>query len=436
MLSLLLLPQRRVAEAEASQLTAAVSAFSLLVFFFSALIAGRLALRVARPVADLVEGTRAVARGDFSPRLTEPPDEELKELVRAFLSMSRSLKSQTDALLEEKERIATLLAHLTAGVVAFREEGRVLLANPAAAALGGGNANGATIEEVFPGESMARLRRILEDPDAASLAVEIEPRAGERWRVVTVPLPLGGEGARMAVIEDVSDVVRSNRLAAWAEMARIIAHEIKNPLTPIRLAVEHLREVWRAGRSGFQPRSGGMRLARVEADRGAAAVGVGVLRLRAAARARGRADRRQPAPCRVGRGLCRSARDRLVARHRARVAGAGGRAPAGARALEPDRQRGGGAGRSEGRNPNHGSAAGLPRLRERRGHRPGRGCEKPDAPLRSVFLGKERRHGAGTGDREEDRGGARRIDHRGEPREERLPRPVRSPAEKPVATSV
>jgi len=55
----------------------------------------------------------------------------------------------------------------------------------------------------------------------------------------------------MAVIEDVSDVVRSNRLAAWAEMARIIAHEIKNPLTPIRLAVEHLREVWKRGDPDF-----------------------------------------------------------------------------------------------------------------------------------------------------------------------------------------
>jgi nitrogen fixation/metabolism regulation signal transduction histidine kinase len=56
----------------------------------------------------------------------------------------------------------------------------------------------------------------------------------------------------MAVIEDVSDVVRSNRLAAWAEMARIIAHEIKNPLTPIRLSVEHLREVWRRGSPEFE----------------------------------------------------------------------------------------------------------------------------------------------------------------------------------------
>ncbi len=247
LLSLLLLPQQSVAEAEAAQLTAAVSAFSLLVFLFSAAVAGRLALRVARPVADLVEGTRAVARGNFSPQLEEPPDEELKELVRAFLSMSRSLKEQTDALSREKERLATLLAHLTAGVVAYRSDGAVLLANPAAASLGGGSPDGAMLEDVFPGERMADVRRTLGRFSDFSVTAEVEPRSGERWRIVTVPLPVGGEGARMAVIEDVSDVVRSNRLAAWAEMARIIAHEIKNPLTPIRLSVEHLREVWKRG---------------------------------------------------------------------------------------------------------------------------------------------------------------------------------------------
>jgi signal transduction histidine kinase len=245
LLSVLLLPQRRVAEAETAQLTAAVSAFSLLIFVASAAIAGRLAVRVARPVADLVEGTRAVTRGDFAPRVPEPPDEELKELVRAFLSMSRSLKEQTDALSFEKERLATLLAHLTAGVVALGEGGRLLLANPAAAALGGGRADGARLAEVFPGEEMSEVRRLLAEPAAGGTPVDVEPRPGERWRIVTVPLPLGGAGSRLAVIEDVSDVVRSNRLAAWAEMARIIAHEIKNPLTPIRLSVEHLREVWR-----------------------------------------------------------------------------------------------------------------------------------------------------------------------------------------------
>ena len=251
LLSLLLLPQQRVAEAEAAQLTAAVSAFSLLAFLISAAIAGRLAVRVARPVADLVEGTRALARGDFSPHLTEPPDEELRELVRAFLFMSRSLKEQTGALSREKERLATLLAQLTAGVVAYGEDRRVLLANPAAARMGGGRADAETLDEVFPGDAMRPVRAALERFGAAQVSEELEPRPGERWRVVTVPLPLGGAGVRMAVLEDVSDVVRSNRLAAWAEMARIIAHEIKNPLTPIRLSVEHLREVWRRGSPDF-----------------------------------------------------------------------------------------------------------------------------------------------------------------------------------------
>ena len=245
LLALLLLPQPRVAEEDAAQLTAAFSAFSLLVFLVSAAVAGRLAVRVARPVADLVEGTRAVARGDFAPHLVEPPDAELRELVRAFLYMSRSLKEQTDALSREKERLATLLSQLTAGVVAYGEDRRVLLANPAAAALGGGRSDGATLDAVFPGEIMQPVREALARFGADPISVDLEPRPGERWRIVTVPLPLGGSGARMAVIEDVSDVVRSNRLAAWAEMARIIAHEIKNPLTPIRLSVEHLREVWK-----------------------------------------------------------------------------------------------------------------------------------------------------------------------------------------------
>ncbi len=252
LLTLLLLPQQRVAQAEASQLTAAVSAFALLTFLVSAVIAGRLAVRVARPVADLVNATRAVARGDFAPKVAEPPDEELKELVRAFLSMSRTLQSQTEALSAEKERLAALLAHLTAGVVAYRDGGDVLLANPAAAALGRGSAEAVRLEDVFPGPGMADVRRTLLDPAGPVAPLEVEPRPGERWRLVSVPLPLGGGGARMAVIEDVSDVVRSNRLAAWAEMARIIAHEIKNPLTPIRLSVEHLREVWRRGSPDFE----------------------------------------------------------------------------------------------------------------------------------------------------------------------------------------
>src|SRR5256884_946566 len=153
--------------------------------------------------------------------IRRPPRSTLFPYTTLFRSLSR-----------EKERLATLLAHLTAGVVAYRADGAVLLANPAAALLGGGSPDGATLEDVFPGERMVEVRRALSRFTDASVTSEVEPRSGERWRIVTVPLPVGGEGARMAVIEDVSEVVRSNRLEAWAEMARIIAHEIKNPLTP------------------------------------------------------------------------------------------------------------------------------------------------------------------------------------------------------------
>ena len=90
------------------------------------------------------------------------------------------LKDQTDALSLEKERLATLLAHLTAGVVAVGEGSRVLLANPAAAALGGGRAGADTLEEVFPGDAMVEVRRLLADPAAAKSPSEVQPRPGER----------------------------------------------------------------------------------------------------------------------------------------------------------------------------------------------------------------------------------------------------------------
>ena len=173
----------------------------------------------------------------------------------------------------------------------------------------------------------------------------------------------------MAVIEDVSDVVRSNRLAAWAEMARIIAHEIKNPLTPIRLAVEHLREVWRRGDPEFGrvlEECVSRVLKQTEELRQSASEFSDYARLPAP----------EVEPTDVSRLLAESA---------AAYAGvpgiawsldiepgsarAGGRAPAVAGLLEPDRQRGGGSRRREGRDPDHGAAAGLPRLRERRGHR-------------------------------------------------------------------
>jgi two-component system nitrogen regulation sensor histidine kinase NtrY len=72
------------------------------------------------------------------------------------------------------------------------------------------------------------------------------------WTLVHVPLAEAGSAAALVVVEDVTEVLRAQRLEAWAAMARIIAHEIKNPLTPIRLSAEHLREAWARDRGHFE----------------------------------------------------------------------------------------------------------------------------------------------------------------------------------------
>jgi two-component system nitrogen regulation sensor histidine kinase NtrY len=84
--------------------------------------------------------------------------------------------------------------------------------------------------------------------------VRLDPQGHRErdWTVVRVPLAEAGDAAELVVVEDVTGVLRAQRLEAWAAMARIIAHEIKNPLTPIRLSAEHLREAWSRDREHFE----------------------------------------------------------------------------------------------------------------------------------------------------------------------------------------
>ena len=280
LLSLLLLPQQRIAEAEAAQLTAAVSAFSLLVFLVSAAIAGRLAVRVARPVADLVEGTRAVARGDFSPQLAEPPDEELKELVRAFLFMSRSLKEQTEALSREKERLATLLSQLTAGVVAYGDDGRVLLANPAAASLGGGRPDGRDARGGLPGRGDGRPARRPRAAERPGKPVELEPRGG---RAVARRDRAAAAGRRRRADGGHRGRVGPRPLEPAGRLGRDGAHHRARDQEPVdshptlgRTSAGGLE----AGLAGLRPGPRGMRAERPASDRNPAALGRRILGLR------------------------------------------------------------------------------------------------------------------------------------------------------------
>lgn len=226
----------------------------------SALFAGlaALALRLAsgftRPLAELVESTRRIAAGE--PAFARRPEEaELAALVEAVDVMAREIAAGRDRLVREKELVERIVDQVTAGVVSLDAAGVVLLANPAARRLLGveGGEHLATAMAGRP--ELASLARLLDGGLApgsrGAIRVPVDGGQDREWSVAWVEIPGQGEAAHLLVVEDDTEVLRGQRLEAWAEMARLIAHEIKNPLTPIRLSTEHLREVWQRDRERF-----------------------------------------------------------------------------------------------------------------------------------------------------------------------------------------
>jgi len=226
----------------------------------SALFAGlvALALRLAggftRPLAELVESTRRIAAGE--PAFARRPEEaELAALVEAVEVMAREIATGRDRLVREKELIERIVDQVTAGVISLDAAGVVLLANPAAERLLGIGAGEHLRHALAARPRLAPLERLVAGGLAAgereAVRIPAEDGPDREWSVAWVAMPGQGETASLLVVEDDTEVLRGQRLEAWAEMARLIAHEIKNPLTPIRLSIEHLREVWQRDRERF-----------------------------------------------------------------------------------------------------------------------------------------------------------------------------------------
>ncbi len=211
---------------------------------------------VARPVRDLVTATIRIADGRYNTRLVPRTQDELADLVNGFNGMATSLEAQRANLTRRKDYIEALLTHATAGVISTDPDGRIVTINPAARTLLGFSehkpADGDLLSEFV--SSIPRLGPLsvaLARPAHATEPQEIDLEAAgghpdkRRLSLVRVPLP-GLEGRSqggLLIMDDVTDMMRSSQLEAWAEMARAIAHEIKNPLTPIQLSTEHLERI-------------------------------------------------------------------------------------------------------------------------------------------------------------------------------------------------
>ncbi len=218
-------------------------------------VGARLARRFTSPLTDIVEGTQRIASGESSLGL-RPVELELATLVDAIDDMAGRIHTSRQELLREKSVVDRMVENITAGIVSLDEEGRVMMANRVAGEMIG-LAVGQRLDEVVEGdEQRLPLAEFVASISGGALTQRTlmleDPEGEEReWTVVWVPLPGEGEPSSLLVVEDVTEVLRGQRLQAWAEMARMIAHEIKNPLTPIRLSTEHMQEVFAADPESF-----------------------------------------------------------------------------------------------------------------------------------------------------------------------------------------
>jgi nitrogen fixation/metabolism regulation signal transduction histidine kinase len=230
---------------------------SLIAAVYGALFAAQ---RLVQPVQDLIAGTRAVAKGNYDTKLPLPSRDELGFLVTSFNDMTKRLgraREETRRSQQEVEAeragLAVILARLSTGVVSLEPDLTVRTANQAASAILGVDleaAVGARFDESISDHALftqflaaVKLRLGAAHPDWRE-QIELHSESGKHVLMcacTALPNELAGAPGVVLVFDDITTLLQAQRDAAWGEVARRLAHEIKNPLTPIQLSAERMR---------------------------------------------------------------------------------------------------------------------------------------------------------------------------------------------------
>ena len=247
-----------------TQLTA-LTAMTMLSVFLSVWIGSHLAGSLSRPVTDLVNVTKRVAAGDWDFALNPPARSgEFAELVESFNRMTRNLKEMYAELDSRRRFVETVLRNVSTGVVVLDPSGTALHLNPAARHILAGEpareqnkpeqlpatASPGDFEPALPlPPALAAMVREVRNPQSQLKKIKdrhVHFSLGDNFVSLTASVtPLHNEeGDRLGYLlsfDDLTELERAQRLAAWREVARRIAHEVKNPLTPIQLSAQRLR---------------------------------------------------------------------------------------------------------------------------------------------------------------------------------------------------
>ena len=236
-----------------------LSLVTLMTLLIALLIAIYLAKRLVAPLRDLAEGTQAVAQGDYGKQLPVTSGDELGVLVSSFNRMTQEISSAQTAVRNsqfeaEKQSayLETVLAHLSSGVMSFDGDRQLRTHNAAAERILH------TLLGTFVESSIAEMIKALPaaEPLLNMIDQGISDDVSEWQKEISINSPLGQqtlvcsgtklsgaetESGCVVVFDDATALIKAQRDAAWGEVARRLAHEIKNPLTPIQLSAERIR---------------------------------------------------------------------------------------------------------------------------------------------------------------------------------------------------
>jgi two-component system nitrogen regulation sensor histidine kinase NtrY len=218
----------------------------LFILFLSTWAVLLLARQISLPIAELLKGAEEVRKGNLNYRVETNAADELATLVRGFNNMTQGLEAN-DRELERRRRFTeAILENIPTGVVSVSSEGRVLRVNRAMRQIIPEIEAEQTmrLDDLFPKEEAAELRYMMKRARRTGIAMRQFDFVKEGRRLhlgVTVSTVEENPGSPFVlVIEDTSELLRAQKQAAWHEVARRVAHEIKNPLTPIALSAERI----------------------------------------------------------------------------------------------------------------------------------------------------------------------------------------------------
>jgi nitrogen fixation/metabolism regulation signal transduction histidine kinase len=230
---------------------------SVLSAIWLAFIAAR---KLVSPINDLVEGTKSVAAGDYEQQLAVSGNDELGFLLKSFNTMTRKISrsraiADQSQLMEAKQKnyLESVLSHITSGVLTVDDDGNINSSNPAACEIFSIDRtyfNHRSMDELgrnFPAMTtfLNAIRKHIQLDDDWQAEVIFHGERGRKIlhvRGTTLQIQSQSGREQVVVVDDLTELIQAQKDSAWSEMARRLAHEIKNPLTPIQLSAERLQQ--------------------------------------------------------------------------------------------------------------------------------------------------------------------------------------------------